>query len=97
MRMKNAALFALGLLSANFWPHDSARCQTSLAPPLSLARPAPPPDDSAPPPAIIRASPSIETDDDASGDDRQTQSAAGHGERKTVAGRQQQGRTADGS
>jgi len=33
----------------------------------------------------------------ASGDDRQTQSAAGHGERKTVASRQQQGRTADGS
>jgi hypothetical protein len=33
--MKNAALFALGLLSVNFWLHDSARCQTSLAPPLS--------------------------------------------------------------
>jgi hypothetical protein len=39
MRMKNAALFALGFLSVSFWLHDSARCQTSLAPPLSLAPP----------------------------------------------------------
>ena len=64
MQSKNAALFAIGLLSANFWPHDSARCQTSLAPPLSLARPAPSPDDSAPPPAIIRASPPTAPEDD---------------------------------
>jgi hypothetical protein len=61
--MKNAALFAIGLLSINFGLHDSARCQTSLAPPLSLARPAPSPDDDAPPPAIIRASPPTATDD----------------------------------
>jgi hypothetical protein len=61
--MKNAALFAIGFLSVNFWLTDSARCQTSLAPPLSLARPAPSPDDSAPPPAIIRASPPTATDD----------------------------------
>src|SRR4051812_4495780 len=56
MRMNNAALLVLGFLSASFWLLDSARCQTSLAPPLSLARPAPAPDDSGPPP-IIRASP----------------------------------------
>ena len=37
--MKNATLFALGLLSAGVWSHDSARCQTSLSPPLSLAPP----------------------------------------------------------
>ena len=37
--MKHAALFALGLVTASFWLHDSARCQTSLAPPLSLAPP----------------------------------------------------------
>ncbi|MGY3447133.1 hypothetical protein [Bradyrhizobium sp. USDA 4473] len=37
--MKNAALFALGLLAAGVLFHDSARCQTSLAPPLLLAPP----------------------------------------------------------
>ena len=63
MRMKNAALFALGLLSVSFWLHDSARCQTSLAPPLSLARPAPAPVETAPPPAVIMASPPAEADD----------------------------------
>lgn len=45
--MKNAAWFALALLSANVWLPDGARCQTSLAPP----------------PAIIRASPAREADD----------------------------------
>jgi hypothetical protein len=63
MHMKNAALFAIGVLSVSFWLHDNARCQTSLAPPLSLARPAPSPDEGAPPPAIIRASPPMATDD----------------------------------
>ena len=48
MRTKNAVLFAIGFLSVNFWLNDSARCQTSLAPPLSLARPAPSPDEGAP-------------------------------------------------
>jgi hypothetical protein len=62
MRTKNVALFAIGFLSVTFWLHDGARCQTSLAPPLSLARPAPSPEEGAPPPAIIRASPSA-TDD----------------------------------
>jgi len=61
--MKNAALFAIELLSVNFGLAVSARCQTSLAPPLSLSRPAPLPEDSAPPPAIIRASPLVEADD----------------------------------
>jgi hypothetical protein len=61
--MKNAALIAIGFLSVNFWLPDSARCQTSLAPPLSLARPAPSPDVSAPPPAVIYASPPKATDD----------------------------------
>lgn len=37
--MKNATLFALGLLAAGVWSNDSARCQTSLSPPLSLAPP----------------------------------------------------------
>jgi hypothetical protein len=61
--MKNAALFAIGFLSVNSWLLDSARCQTSLAPPLSLARPTPSPDESTPPPAIIYASPPTATDD----------------------------------
>jgi hypothetical protein len=61
--MKNAALFGIGFLSVSFWLHDSARCQTSLAPPLSLARPAPSPEEGAPPPAIIRASPPTAPDD----------------------------------
>lgn len=39
--MKNAALFALGLLAAGVWSHDSARSQTSRSAPLSLAPPAP--------------------------------------------------------
>jgi len=60
--MKNAALFAIGFLPVSFWLLGSARCQTSLAPPLSLARPAPTPDVGAPPPAVIRASPAA-TDD----------------------------------
>ena len=60
MRMKHAALFAIGCLSISLGLPDSARCQTSRAPPLSLARPAPSPDETAPPPAIIRASPEPE-------------------------------------
>ena len=49
MRMKNAARFALGFLSVSFWLLDSARCQTSLAPPLSLAPPPLTDNGSAPP------------------------------------------------
>jgi len=63
MHMKNAALFAIGFLSVHLGLPDSARCQTSLAPPLSRARPAPSPDEGAPPPAIIRASPPTATDE----------------------------------
>ena len=37
--MKNATLFALGLLTAGVCSYDSARCQTSPSPPLSLAPP----------------------------------------------------------
>jgi hypothetical protein len=63
MLTKNAALFAIGFLSVNLWLLDSAGCQTSLAPPLSLARPAPSPDVDASPPAVILASPPAATDD----------------------------------
>lgn len=38
--MKSATLFALGLFAAAIWSLDSARCQTSPFPPLSLAPPA---------------------------------------------------------
>jgi hypothetical protein len=55
MRMKNAALFALGFLSVSFWLHDSARCQTSLAPPLSLAPPPPLTDKGSPSPATTNS------------------------------------------
>ena len=37
MRLKSAALFAVGFLSVSFLLHGSARCQSSLGPPLSLA------------------------------------------------------------
>ena len=63
MSIKNAALLALGFSAVSFALPDGARSQTSRAPPLSLARPAPSPDDDAPPPAIIRASPPESTDD----------------------------------
>ncbi len=39
MRLKNAALSIVCFLSATFWLHGGARCQTPLAPPLSLAPP----------------------------------------------------------
>ena len=50
MRLKNAALFAVGFLSVSFWLHGSARCESSLAPPLSLAPPPPAIDKGSPPP-----------------------------------------------
>jgi hypothetical protein len=61
MRMKNTALFAIGLLSVHFGLLDGAECQTSLAPPL--ARPAPAPEVDASPPAVILATPPTATDD----------------------------------
>jgi hypothetical protein len=54
-RTKNAALFALGLLVAGVWLHDSARCQTSLAPPLSLAPPPPLSEQRSAPPAATNS------------------------------------------
>jgi len=39
MRLKSAALFAVGFLFVSFWLHGGARCQSSVAPPLSLAPP----------------------------------------------------------
>jgi hypothetical protein len=64
MRKKKAALLAIGVLSVSFWLHDSARCQTSLAPPLSLARPAPSPDKGSVPAANAHGIlPSTATDD----------------------------------
>lgn len=58
--MNNAALFALGLLAAGVWSQDSARCQTSLFPPLSLAPP-PSNEGSASPAATDSVRPPTET------------------------------------
>lgn len=63
--MKSATLFALGFLSAGVWLQGSARGQTSVAPPVSLAPPsteqgaAPPAttNNAWPPVAVPKASP----------------------------------------
>ena len=39
MRLKSAALFAVGFLFVSFWLHGDARCQSSVARPLSIAPP----------------------------------------------------------
>ncbi|MEH2689101.1 hypothetical protein DXU04_29945 [Bradyrhizobium diazoefficiens] len=39
MRMRSVTLLALGLMLVGAWSYDSARGQTSLAPPVSLAPP----------------------------------------------------------
>jgi hypothetical protein len=39
MRLKSAALFAVCFLFVSFWLHGGARCQSSVASPLSLAAP----------------------------------------------------------
>ena len=39
MRLKSAALFAVGFVFVSFWLHGGARCQSSAARPLSLAPP----------------------------------------------------------
>ncbi len=49
MRLKSAALFAVGFLLVSFWLHGSARCQSSVAPPLSLAPPPSVTDQGSPP------------------------------------------------
>jgi hypothetical protein len=60
MRLKSAALFAVGFLSVSFWLHGSARCQSSLAPPLSLAPPSSVTDQGSPPAATSNlASPGL--------------------------------------
>jgi hypothetical protein len=60
MRLKSAALFAVGFLSVSFWLHGSARCQSSLAPPLSLAPPPSVTDQGSPPAATSNlASPGV--------------------------------------
>src|SRR3954464_3880315 len=39
MRLKSAALFAVGFLFVSFWLHGGARSQSSVAPPVSIAPP----------------------------------------------------------
>ncbi|BAC48373.1 bll3108 [Bradyrhizobium diazoefficiens USDA 110] len=39
MRMRSVTLLALGLMLVGAWSHDSAKGQTSAAPPVSLAPP----------------------------------------------------------
>jgi hypothetical protein len=63
MRLKNAALFAVGFLSVSSWLYGSARCETSLAPPLSLAPPASVTAKGSPPPAATNVWPPMATDD----------------------------------
>src|ERR1700757_5538104 len=49
MRLKSAAFFAVGLLFFSFWLLGGARCQSSLAPPVSLAPPPSVTDQGSPP------------------------------------------------
>jgi hypothetical protein len=64
MRMKDAALFVVGCLLVCFWLPDGARCQTSVAPPLSLAPPSPlTARDSSPPATTNSVWPPMATDD----------------------------------
>jgi hypothetical protein len=51
MRLKSAALFAVGLLFVSFWLHGGARCQSPVAPPLSIAPQPSVTDQGSPPPA----------------------------------------------
>ncbi len=51
MRLKSAALFAVCFLFVSFWLHGGARCQSSVAPPLSLAAPQSVTDQGSPPAA----------------------------------------------
>ena len=51
MRLKSAALFAVCFLLVSFWLHGSARCQSSVVPPLSLAAPQSVTDQGSPPAA----------------------------------------------
>ena len=51
MRLKSAALFVVGFLFVSFWLLGGARCQSSVAPPLSLAAPSSVTDQGSPPAA----------------------------------------------
>src|SRR5258707_7381780 len=51
MRLKSAALFAVCFLFVSFWLHGGARCQSSVAQPLSLAAPQSVTDQGSPPAA----------------------------------------------
>jgi hypothetical protein len=55
MRLKSAALFAVGLLSVSFWLNGGARCQSSVAPPVSLAPPPSVTDQGSPPAATCHS------------------------------------------
>ena len=60
MRLKSAALLAVGVLAVGVWPHGGARCQSSLGPPLSLAPPPWGTDQASPPAATSNpASPGV--------------------------------------
>ena len=55
MRLKSAALFAVGLLCVSFWMHGGARCQNSAAAPLSIAPPSSVTDQGSPPAATCHS------------------------------------------
>src|SRR5215475_3949178 len=55
MRLKSAALFAVGLLCVSFWLHGGARCQSSAAAPLSIAPPSSVTDQGSPPAATCHS------------------------------------------
>jgi len=59
MRLKSAALFAVSFLFVSFWLHGGARCQSSLAPPLSLAPPPSVTNKDSPPAATSNPSPGV--------------------------------------
>ena len=55
MRSKSAALFSVGLLFVSFWLNGGARCQSPVAPPVSLAPPPSVTDQSSPPAATCHS------------------------------------------
>src|SRR5262249_50643873 len=55
MRLKSAALFAVGLLCVSLCVHGGARCQSSAAAPLSIAPPSSVTDQGSPPAATCHS------------------------------------------
>src|SRR5215475_13894643 len=55
MRLKSAALFAVGLLCVSFWAHGGVRCQSSPAAPLSIVPPSSVTDQGSPPAATCHS------------------------------------------